>query len=128
MRLVLILFLTLISFEIKSFEKKESFCDFNINEYIHELRISNYVEEIISSTQDTGPIPGWSGSESGSSEDADELYDEAVNFVIESRRASISAVQRKLRIGYNRAARIIDQMENNGAVSKANHTGKREVL
>ena len=61
----------------------------------------NYIDEITSSTQDTGPIPGWSGSETSSSEETDELYDEAVNFVIESRRASISAVQRKLRIGYN---------------------------
>ena len=88
----------------------------------------NYVEEIISSTQDTGPIPGWSGSESGSSEDADELYDEAVNFVIESRRASISAVQRKLRIGYNRAARLIETMEEAGLVSEMSSNGSREVL
>ena len=88
----------------------------------------NYVEEIISSTQDTGPIPGWSGTESGSSEDADELYDEAVNFVIESRRASISAVQRKLRIGYNRAARLIETMEEAGLVSEMSSNGSREVL
>jgi len=90
---------------------------------------SNYVEEIVSSSQETGPIAGWSGSEtSTSSEDADELYDEAVNFVLESRRASISAVQRKLRIGYNRAARLIETMEEAGLISEMSSNGSREVL
>ena len=88
----------------------------------------NYIDEITSSTQDTGPIPGWSGLESSSSEETDELYDEAVNFVIESRRASISAVQRKLRIGYNRAARLIETMEEAGLVSEMSSNGSREVL
>ena len=88
----------------------------------------NYVEEIVSSVQDTGPIPGWSGADIGSPEDADELYDEAVNFVLESRRASISAVQRKLRIGYNRAARLIETMEEAGIVSEMSSNGSREVL
>ena len=89
----------------------------------------NYVEEIVSSSQETGPIAGWSGSEtSTSSEDADELYDEAVNFVLESRRASISAVQRKLRIGYNRAARLIETMEEAGLISEMSSNGSREVL
>ena len=60
--------------------------------------------------------------------DIDELYDEAVNFVIESRRASISAVQRKLRIGYNRAARLIEAMEEAGLVSEMSSNGSREVL
>ena len=86
-----------------------------------------YVDDIVSASQETGPIPGWSGSES-SSEDADELYDEAVNFVLESRRASISAVQRKLRIGYNRAARLIESMEEAGLVSEMSSNGSREVL
>ncbi len=88
----------------------------------------NYVEEIVSSVQDTGPIPGWSGADTSSPEDADELYDEAVNFVLESRRASISAVQRKLRIGYNRAARLIETMEEAGIVSEMSSNGSREVL
>ena len=86
-----------------------------------------YIDDIVSSSQETGPIPGWSGSES-SSEDADDLYDEAVNFVLESRRASISAVQRKLRIGYNRAARLIESMEEAGLVSEMSSNGSREVL
>ena len=87
-----------------------------------------YIDDIVSSTQETGPIPGWSGSESSSSEDSDDLYDEAVNFVLESRRASISAVQRKLRIGYNRAARLIETMEEAGLVSEMSSNGSREVL
>jgi len=89
----------------------------------------DYLDDIVSSAQETGPIPGWSGSEtSSSSEDADDLYDEAVNFVLESRRASISAVQRKLRIGYNRAARLIETMEEAGLVSEMSSNGSREVL
>ena len=87
-----------------------------------------YIDDIVSSAQETGPIPGWSGSESSSSEDSDDLYDEAVNFVLESRRASISAVQRKLRIGYNRAARLIETMEEAGLVSEMSSNGSREVL
>jgi S-DNA-T family DNA segregation ATPase FtsK/SpoIIIE len=91
----------------------------------------DYIESIVNEAQETGPIPGWSGSESAgssSAEDSDELYDEAVNFVIESRRASISAVQRKLRIGYNRAARLIEAMEEAGLVSEMSSNGSREVL
>jgi len=89
----------------------------------------NYLEEITSELQETGPIPGWSdGDNSDSSDENDELYDEAVSFVIESRRASISAVQRKLRIGYNRAARIIETMEMAGLVSEMGSNGSREVL
>ena len=58
----------------------------------------------------------------------DELYDEAVAFVAQSRRASISAVQRKLRIGYNRAARMIETMEETGVLSPMASNGNREVL
>ena len=89
----------------------------------------NYLDEITSELQETGPIPGWSDTDnSESSDENDELYDEAVSFVIESRRASISAVQRKLRIGYNRAARIIEAMEMAGLVSEMSSNGSREVL
>jgi S-DNA-T family DNA segregation ATPase FtsK/SpoIIIE len=87
-----------------------------------------YIDDIVSSAQETGPIPGWSGSENSSSEDSDDLYDEAVSFVLESRRPSISAVQRKLRIGYNRAARLIESMEEAGLVSEMSSNGSREVL
>ena len=60
--------------------------------------------------------------------EGDELYNEAVNIVKSEGKASTSFLQRKLQIGYNRAARIIDMMEEKGIVSKANHVGKREVL
>jgi len=61
-------------------------------------------------------------------ENLDELYETALEIIKSERKASTSFLQRKLQIGYNRAARIIDQMELNGEVSKANHVGKREVL
>ena len=58
----------------------------------------------------------------------DELYDQAVAWVTESRRASISSVQRHLRVGYNRAARIVEEMQASGVVSAPEHNGQREVL
>jgi len=74
-------------------------------------------------------MPGYSGSEDGVADaEQDELYDQAVQFVTESRRASISAVQRKLRIGYNRAARMIESMEAAGVVTEMSGNGSREVI
>ena len=61
-------------------------------------------------------------------ENQDELYNKALDLIKSEGKASTSFLQRKLQIGYNRAARIIDMMETNGEVSKANHVGKREVL
>lgn len=87
----------------------------------------NYLEEVIDDSTNNIPVPGLSGGESDTDEN-DALYDEAVAFVIDSRKASISAVQRKLRIGYNRAARLIDTMEAAGVISAAGHNGNREVL
>ena len=69
--------------------------------------------------------PTSAGDDDG---EGDELYDEAVRYVTESRRASISSVQRKLRIGYNRAARLIETMEAAGVVSEMGTNGSREVL
>ncbi|WKE67254.1 DNA translocase FtsK 4TM domain-containing protein [Gallaecimonas kandeliae] len=85
-----------------------------------------YIDAILSGemTQET-LLPGESMDEDG---EQDPLYDEAVAFVIESRRGSISSVQRKLKIGYNRAARLIEQMEMAGIVSSAGHNGNRDVL
>ena len=86
----------------------------------------DYLEEIV-----IGPSEGEAFVKIEPDDDAeqsDELYDEAVSFVLESRRASISAVQRKLRIGYNRAARLIETMETAGVVSAMNTNGSREVL
>ena len=74
-------------------------------------------------------MPGIpSGGDSEDDGEADELYDEAVAFVTQSRRASISAVQRRLRVGYNRAARLIETMEAAGVVSPMASNGNREVL
>ena len=66
--------------------------------------------------------------DSGGNNGGDELYQQAVELVVREGRASTSFVQRHLQIGYNRAARIIEQMEKQGVVSPANHVGKREVL
>ena len=68
------------------------------------------------------------GSTLNSNDELDELYNEAVNIIKSEGKASTSFLQRKLQIGYNRAARIVDMMEEKGIVSKANHVGKREVL
>ncbi|MFA5632384.1 MAG: DNA translocase FtsK 4TM domain-containing protein [Porticoccaceae bacterium] len=90
-----------------------------------------YLEEITDESSTSSiPVPGYSDGDGGGEDnpESDGLYDEAVAFVIESRKASISSVQRKLRIGYNRAARLIEAMENAGVVSAMNSNGSREVL
>ncbi|WP_230351940.1 DNA translocase FtsK [Lelliottia sp. WAP21] len=83
-----------------------------------------YVDGITSESESEG---GGSGGFDGG-EELDPLFDQAVNFVTEKRKASISGVQRQFRIGYNRAARIIEQMEAQGIVSEQGHNGNREVL
>lgn len=86
-----------------------------------------YIEEILSGdTSEDTLLPGEVAE--GEDQETDALYDEALMHVTESRRASISGVQRKFRIGYNRAARIIEQMEANGVVSSPGHNGNREVI
>jgi len=87
-----------------------------------------YNDDILAGVEEAGS--GFDGGSSGGDDDAetDALYDEAVAFVLESRRASISAVQRKLKIGYNRAARMIEAMENAGVVTAMNTNGSREVI
>ncbi|MBM3071158.1 DNA translocase FtsK 4TM domain-containing protein [Lelliottia sp. RWM.1] len=82
-----------------------------------------YVDGITSESENEGGGGGFDGAE-----ELDPLFDQAVNFVTEKRKASISGVQRQFRIGYNRAARIIEQMEAQGIVSEQGHNGNREVL
>lgn len=91
---------------------------------------TNYLEEIFSESVASIPVPGYSDDSDSESSDveSDPLYDQAVEFVTETRKASISSVQRKLRIGYNRAARLVEQMEASGVISEMGHNGNREVL
>ena len=94
-----------------------------INNYLRNQAEPNYVDEILSYADEKELT-----SNSSYKENMDELYGSALEIIKSERKASTSFLQRKLQIGYNRAARIIDQMEINGEVSKANHVGKREVL
>ena len=81
-------------------------------------------EEVVSSIS----VPGFETNDNSGGGESDPLYDEAVAFVLDSQKASISSVQRKLRIGYNRAARLIEQMEESGVVSPMSSNGTREIL
>lgn len=86
-----------------------------------------YIDEILNG-ESAGEVllPGEQGE--GSSEEYDAFYDEAIAFITEARKVSVSSIQRKFRIGYNRAARIVEQMEMDGVISSAGHNGNREVL
>ncbi|WMS89439.1 DNA translocase FtsK 4TM domain-containing protein [Pseudoalteromonas sp. HL-AS1] len=87
----------------------------------------NYIDEILNgdATEDI-LLPGEASE--NADEESDPLYDEAVSFVIETGKVSVSSVQRKLRVGYNRAARLVEQMETSGIVSSPGHNGARDVL
>ncbi|HPE81317.1 MAG: DNA translocase FtsK 4TM domain-containing protein [Sedimenticolaceae bacterium] len=104
--------------------------DHEVHRVVSHLKQSgkpNYVDEILQ--EPTEAIPGLSAEASGVElEDQDPLFDEAVNIVTESRRASVSGVQRRLKIGYNRAARLVEEMERIGIVTAADERGNREVL
>ena len=94
-----------------------------INNYLRSQAEPNYVDEILSFADEKEV--GESGLDGA---DRDELYQSALDIIKSEGKASTSLLQRKLQIGYNRAARIIDMMEDSGIVSKANHVGKREIL
>jgi S-DNA-T family DNA segregation ATPase FtsK/SpoIIIE len=85
-----------------------------------------YIEDILQTTTDF--LPGGGGQSDDADAEVDNLYDDAVRIVTETRRASISGVQRRLKIGYNRAARMIEQMEATGVVGPQQSNGNREVL
>jgi S-DNA-T family DNA segregation ATPase FtsK/SpoIIIE len=95
-------------------------------EYLKQFGEPEYEESIQAGPPAEGAVQDLLGDAPDA--EADPLYDEAVAFVLRSRRASISAVQRQLRIGYNRAARLVEQMESAGLVSAMSHGGSREVL
>jgi len=86
----------------------------------------DYVEGILSAAEDD--VEALGGGEAGGDDEADPLYDQAVEIVLKTRRPSISLVQRHLRIGYNRAARLIEQMERSGLVSAMGTNGNRDVI
>ncbi len=107
--------------------------DHEVHKVVADLKergAPDYLDEITDGEATANiEVPGYSGDEATSDDsENDALYDEAVNYVIESRRASISSVQRKLRVGYNRAARLIEAMEVAGVVSEMSTNGSREVL
>ena len=93
--------------------------------YLKAMGAPNYIEGILTNETEGGEAGEFGGDDGG---EKDELYDEAVSIVLKSRRASISSVQRQLRIGYNRAARLIEDMERAGLVSAMQSNGNREVL
>lgn len=100
-------------------------------EYLKEHGEACYLDDILQAAdadEDAGESGGGGGGGQSSGGEADPLYDEAVSIVIKTRRASISLVQRQLRIGYNRAARLIEEMERTGIVSGMESNGNREVL
>ena len=103
--------------------------DHEVHAVINEIRKSggpNYIENVLEESSTT-LLPG-EASAGSNGEDLDPFYDEAVSIVTETRKASISYVQRRLKIGYNRAARMIEEMENSGVVSQVQSNGSREVL
>ena len=93
-----------------------------INNFLRSQAEPDYIDEILNfaDEKEIGDTP--------SQGDKDELYQQALEIIQSEGKASTSFLQRKLQIGYNRAARIIDMMEADGVVSKANHVGKRDVL
>ncbi len=97
-----------------------------VTEYLKAQGEPNYVEGVLTSLDESGADNGE--LDGGANAEADPLYDQAVEIVLKTRRPSISLVQRHLRIGYNRAARMIEQMEKAGVVSPMQSNGNREVL
>jgi DNA segregation ATPase FtsK/SpoIIIE, S-DNA-T family len=95
-------------------------------EFLKKTGPANYLEEITQERSDSSD--GFGGNNTNDDNETDPLYDEAVMFVTESRKASISSVQRRFKVGYNRAARMIEDMELAGIVSSAETNGSREVL
>jgi S-DNA-T family DNA segregation ATPase FtsK/SpoIIIE len=97
-------------------------------EFLKQTAPPNYLDEITRESSDSDDGFSYNGGGGDSSGETDALYDEAVQFVTDSRKASISSVQRRFKIGYNRAATIIESMEKAGVVSAAESNGSRVVL
>lgn len=97
----------------------------NVVKYLRKHSETNYISGVLNPQEGMASLGGDGASQSG---ELDPLYDEAVQIVTSTRRASISSLQRRMRIGYNRAARIIEDMEASGVVSSMNSAGNRQVL
>ncbi|MFO7859484.1 MAG: DNA translocase FtsK 4TM domain-containing protein [Ectothiorhodospiraceae bacterium] len=97
-------------------------------EHLRSLGEPEYVDGILDESAGSSAMPGGTGEGSGDDAEQDPLYDQAVQVVTETQRASISGVQRRLKIGYNRAARLVEQMETSGVVGPLQSNGGREVL
>ncbi|MCW8933889.1 MAG: DNA translocase FtsK 4TM domain-containing protein [Gammaproteobacteria bacterium] len=97
-------------------------------EHVRQQAKPNYIENLIADNSDIIKLPGEGPSQAESDAESDVLYDEAVQIVTESGKASISYVQRRLKIGYNRAARMVEQMEASGVVTAMQSNGQRQVL
>jgi S-DNA-T family DNA segregation ATPase FtsK/SpoIIIE len=95
-------------------------------DYLKKQGVPDYIEGILDGPEEA--MDGLVGGEDGGDMEADPLYDQAVEVVVKTQRPSISLVQRHLRIGYNRAARLIEQMERSGLVSSMGTNGNRQVL
>jgi len=100
----------------------------NVVENLKSRGQPQYLDEIINPVSDSGDAGSFGGGDGEGGNESDPLYDEAVNIVIESRRASVSGIQRRLKIGYNRAARMVEEMERAGLVGPLQSNGNREVL
>ncbi len=102
--------------------------DDEVEKIVHFLKKQGVPEYLEAITADEEEVGGAYGSMGGNSESGDALYDEAVAVVLRDGKASTSYIQRRLSIGYNRAATLIERMEEEGVISSANHAGKREIL
>jgi len=103
--------------------------DHEVHKVVNQLKENNetsYIDEVLEGPSNVGEDGFLTNDDAGSEQDA--LYDEAVQFVTETRKASISAVQRRLKVGYNRAARMVEEMERSGVVGPQESNGAREVL
>ena len=98
-----------------------------VADWLREHGEPNYVDEVTEPTDDDGDGLSLSGI-AGASDSEKSLFDQAVNMVAREGKCSVSLVQRHLSIGYNKAAKLVEQMEKEGIVSPANHVGKREIL
>lgn len=99
----------------------------NVVDFLKATGTPDYIEDITRFSEDNGNATGFRGN-GDVGDEADPFYDEAVRFVTETRKASISSVQRRFKVGYNRAARMIEDMERAGVVTPADNNGSRQVL